>query len=520
MEKESSFPNVSSISEPAHVDLFSDETVDPVYQAKSHVLNQAIQEIGMGKYQWYLFAVAGFGWVADSGAFALVGNILYPVLAEYQFNPPLLSLALALGFFVGSLFWGLSSDIWGRRYVFNITLLIGGTFGIAAGGSNSFVALGILVAFVGMGVGGNVPVDSVVLLDFLPGTHQYLLTAANAFWSLGLIIANGIAWSLIPKHSCDTTTITAVCAKSQNMGWRYYCFTTGGLALFLWAVRFAMPLLESPRYLVGKGRNEEAVRVVHELAKINGKTSTLMVEQLLAVEYATKETASEEGVVPERRGTMGYVEVAVRHLKGLFATPRMALSTGLVFMITLLVGIALSLYYMFLPYIIASRGAEFGDPSLNITYRNQLIQTAIGIPASLLGGYLVEIPFLGRKRVLVIFTGEYFHDALSGVALLGSTTAKTSNHLLGWNIVYMFNASIGYGSMNAIGPETFHGQHRGTGTGLQYTCNRVAGIVGAIIALYANLTTAVPVYIAGAMTISGGLLALFFPYEPRGRSSI
>ena len=41
----------SSYSNPAHVDLFSDENVDPVYQAKSHVLNQAIQEIGMGKYQ-------------------------------------------------------------------------------------------------------------------------------------------------------------------------------------------------------------------------------------------------------------------------------------------------------------------------------------------------------------------------------------------------------------------------------------------------------------------------------------
>ena len=31
--------------------------------------------------------------------------------------------------------------------------------------------------------------------------------------------------------------------------------------------------------------------------------------------------------------------------------------------------------------------------------------------------------------------------------------------------------------MNAIGTETFHGQHRGTGAGLQYTCNRIAGIV-------------------------------------------
>jgi hypothetical protein len=36
---------------------------------------------------------------------------------------------------------------------------------------------------------------------------------------------------------------------------------------------------------------------------------------------------------------------------------------------------------------------------------------------------------------------------------------------------------IGYGSMTAIGAETFHGQHRGTGAGLQFTCNRFAAIL-------------------------------------------
>ena len=50
MEKEH-LPSVNSASDPTLVDLFSNETVDPVYQAKAHVLNQAIQEIGMGKYQ-------------------------------------------------------------------------------------------------------------------------------------------------------------------------------------------------------------------------------------------------------------------------------------------------------------------------------------------------------------------------------------------------------------------------------------------------------------------------------------
>lgn len=32
-------------------DLYEDGTVDPVYQAKARLLNAAIQEIGMGRYQ-------------------------------------------------------------------------------------------------------------------------------------------------------------------------------------------------------------------------------------------------------------------------------------------------------------------------------------------------------------------------------------------------------------------------------------------------------------------------------------
>ena len=41
------------------------------------------------------------------------------------------------------------------RYAFNITLLIGGAFSVAAGGANSLVSLALLVSLVGMGVGGS-----------------------------------------------------------------------------------------------------------------------------------------------------------------------------------------------------------------------------------------------------------------------------------------------------------------------------------------------------------------------------
>lgn len=49
----------------------------------------------------------------------LTGLILNPVLSEFKFQQPFLSLALNIGLFVGAVFWGLGCDVWGRRYVFH-----------------------------------------------------------------------------------------------------------------------------------------------------------------------------------------------------------------------------------------------------------------------------------------------------------------------------------------------------------------------------------------------------------------
>lgn len=35
------------------------------HTGKAKVINRAIQDIGMGRYQWELFVLCGFGWIAD-----------------------------------------------------------------------------------------------------------------------------------------------------------------------------------------------------------------------------------------------------------------------------------------------------------------------------------------------------------------------------------------------------------------------------------------------------------------------
>jgi len=88
---------------------------------------------------------------------------------------------------LGAFAWGVASDIVGRRWIFNLTLLVTGVFGTAAGGMETFAAVAVMTALWSVGVGGNIPVDSAVFLEFLPGSHQWLLTAMNVWWCAGQI---------------------------------------------------------------------------------------------------------------------------------------------------------------------------------------------------------------------------------------------------------------------------------------------------------------------------------------------
>ena len=52
-------------------------SIDPVYEGKAQVLNSAIQDIGMGRYQWQLFVVVGGPYTFwEGGAVFLFSQIL------------------------------------------------------------------------------------------------------------------------------------------------------------------------------------------------------------------------------------------------------------------------------------------------------------------------------------------------------------------------------------------------------------------------------------------------------------
>lgn len=260
---------------------------------------------------------------------------------------------------------------------------------------------------------------------------------------------------------------------------------------------------------MGKGRNVEAVEVVHEVASRNGKTSDLSQAELDDFDQGGVQHVSATHIVRQR-----LEKVRFNHIRALFDTPKRAWSTSLIILIWAFIGLGFPLYNAFLPYIQQSRGAEFGDGSTYITYRNSLIIAVMGIPGCLLGGLLVELPRFGRKGALSTST------VLTGAFLLASTTATTSNALLGWNCAFNFMSSLLYAVLYAYTPEIFLTKDRGTGNALTASANRIFGIMAPIIAMFADLQTSAPVYVSGALFIAAGLLVLLLPYESRGKSSL
>ncbi|KAJ5580237.1 uncharacterized protein N7459_006222 [Penicillium hispanicum] len=485
-----------------------DDGLDAPYKAKAAVLNRAIQEIGMGRYQWQLFVVIGFGWASDNLWPIVTSLVLPPVAYEFRVaKSPLLTLAQNIGLLVGAVLWGFGCDVFGRRWAFNLTIGITAVFGLIAAGSPNFGAACAFAALWSVGVGGNLPVDSAIFLEFLPGSHQYLLTVLSIDWAFAQVLANLVAWPLLGDLTCGSTD---GCTKSKNMGWRYFLIAMGGLAMVMFLVRFVFfTIYESPKYLMGKGRHAEAVEVVHEIARRNGKTSSLTVDELDRLDPEDAPEIRATSIVRQR-----LEQVDLTHIRALFDTPKRAWSTALIILVWAFIGLGFPLYNAFLPYIQESRGHEFGDGSTYIMYRNSLIIAVMGIPGCLVGGLLVELPHFGRRGALATST------ALTGAFLLASTTATTSNALLGWNCAYNFMSSLMYAVLYAYTPEIFLTKDRGTGNALTASANRIFGIMAPIIAMFANLNTAAPVYVSGALFIVAGILVLLMPFESRGKASL
>ncbi|PWN33778.1 MFS general substrate transporter [Meira miltonrushii] len=516
--------------------------LDIEFERKLLLVNHEIRKMGFGKFQWAITILCGTGWAVDNIIFQSLSMSLPQIKLEFQSSTPVqfMTFSLYVGLLFGAVIWGIGSDVIGRRLSWLLTLLIGSVFMTAVGGAPSFAATGVLLAFAGIGIGGSLPVDGALLIEFLPGAKQWVLTLLSFFWSLGYLFAGLCGWALISNFRCADDP----CPKESNMGWRYLFFTTGGFSCFLWILRFFIyPVPESPKWLLGRGRYEEVIEALDFIAKQNKTVNTLTVEHLLAgaKEFGNTPQSSLPVVVKERslrpkegekrlpkcspsiwRRLMpislddlsevrrNLKQYDKQHMKLLFATPRMARNTILIMFCWSCIGLAYPLYNAFIAIYIAESGGNQGVTTQSEQYRQLVIFAVLGIPGSLLATLAVELPRLGRRGAMAFFT------CLTGCCLFGFTTAKTPNQVLAWNCGISLCQNAMYAILYAMTYECFPSLCRGAGDGLAMSVQRVFGILPTFIAAYGASKPTTPVFVSASLFIVASFSMLFLPFETRG----
>lgn len=250
-----------------------------------------------------------------------------------------LTIAAYVGMLTGALFWGFSADIIGRKYAFNVSLFICSISCIIAGAMPNLPSLGLFIALLGFGGGGNLIMDTTVFLEYLPGDCQWLVTLLAAWWGVGQAIAGFIAWGfMVPdKWNCDDVE---TCTWDNNWGWRYVMFTGGAIVLVMSILRITIiSLRETPKYLLGMGEDAKVIETLQWMATTYNRPCSLTLEKLEAC--GTINSA-------HSKNRFSFAETWV-HIRGLFSNTKMGISTGLIWLSWTLIGLAYPLFYVFLP---------------------------------------------------------------------------------------------------------------------------------------------------------------------------
>ena len=214
---------------------------------------------------------------------------------------------------------------------------------------NNYDGVLVLTAFVGFGVGGNIPIDTTICLEFLPQNRRFLLAMLSVFQPLGVVLSSGIAYGLIPKYSCgngadekplpacnSVASGVACCTKSSNMGWRYTCICLGAICLTIFFLRFVVfRFQESPKFLLYRGKDEKAVEVLRHVAEFNGRQSTITLESFEALTSEVTSNASREPMLGAGSKQLKFswgekIKLEFQRYKLLFSTFNMARLTILV----------------------------------------------------------------------------------------------------------------------------------------------------------------------------------------------
>ncbi|XP_072019582.1 organic cation transporter protein-like [Amphiura filiformis] len=400
-----------------------------------------------------------YGWVYDTSQYeSTITNQFELVCSKSSLSNLMASIYFA-GVLVGSLVFGMLSDYIGRYYTYFLAVGLFFCSNLAVAFSPNVIAFGVFRFMVGMGNLGSFIVAFVLGTELVGPSYRTVTgIGIEFFWSFGYMLLALLAFLI-----------------------RDWFILQIVLTIPLVFLFFLIPILkESPRWLMAKGRFDEAEVILQDIAKVN---KTKIPEPLF------EESEKQEIIEANKARQASVID--------LFRTPTLRWRT-LNIMFNWFVN---SLVYYGLSLSTSSLGGN--------DYVSFFLSGLVEVPAYLWCTFGIE--WFGRKPNLC---GLFL---LGGVACISTIffdpgTAQTTIAMLGkfcitatFAIVYVYSA------------EVFPTVVRSAGIGIASMSSRIGGIIAPLILIFGDYWPPLPVIIFGSFSVVAGLLVLFLP-ETKGRT--
>lgn len=467
-----------------------------------YTLDEALAEVGFGKFQVLVLVYAGLGSMAEAMEVMILSFIGPSVKSEWGLSSgqeSLITTVVFAGMLIGAYSWGIISDNYGRRMGLLSVAAVTSIFALLSAFAPNYISLVVCRMVAGIGLGGG-PVYSAWFLEFVPVQNRGIwMVVFSTFWTIGTILEAALAWIVMPI-----------------LGWRWLlalssvpCFT---------AFLFYFLTIESPRYLYMNGRINEAYNVLKKMAEINRTElpSGLLVSDK-ETEMNEEMTHSEETqLLSTGRDKNAISKPGFSSLLMLFS-PSLVKTTLLLWMI----------YYgnSFSYYGVVLMTSEFssGEIKCNSAILNSHILKDSSLYIDVFVTSFAELPGLILSAFLVDKVGRRISMLLMYLFGFMFLLPLMFHHYKIWTTALLFGARMFInGNFTVAGvycPEIYPTSVRTTGVGVASAVGRIAGMICPLVAvdLMSGCHQIAAIILFEVVIILSAISVQFLPFETKGR---
>ncbi len=409
-------------------------SASPSTQARASAAAR-LERLPLCGYHKLIFTIIAVAFFFDSVDLGTMTFVLGSIKKEFALSSAQAGLVASSSFFgmtLGAAVAGLLADRFGRRPVFQWSMVLWGVASYLCSTAHDMNSLIIYRILLGFGMGMEFPIAQALLSEFVPAAKRGRLVALmDGFWPLGFITAGMVSYFVLPV-----------------LGWRTVFALLAIPAAFVLVVRRVVP--ESPRWLEHSGQADEADRVV---AQIEARVMRSAGLSSLPPPARRVESA------PARGGS------ALREIWSAAYRRRTVMVWALWFF-------ALLGFYGLTSWL----GALLQQAGFELT--KSVLYTVLislgGVPGFLCAAWLVEV--WGRKPTCVasLLGGGVMAYAYGQTALHGASIVL----LLGTGLVMQFFLFAMWAALYTYTPELYGTGARATGSGFASAIGRVGSLIG------------------------------------------